>query len=79
MKDKNERLSMTIPMGKLRHFVKKMESLDDEAPLSFELIMTAFFPNAWHNIQKYSNDCYMSGYFAGKKAAEEENENKGNN
>ena len=40
MKDKNERLSMTISMGKLRHFVKKMESLDDEAPISFELIMT---------------------------------------
>lgn len=78
MKDKNERLNISVPVKKVRHFVEKMESLDDEAPISFEMIMVAFFPNAWENIRKYSNDCYMSGYFAGKAAAEEKNEDKGN-
>ena len=75
MEDKNERLSMTVPLGKIRHFVERMERLENETPISFELVLMAFFPTAWDNVRKYSNDCYMSGYLAGKKDAEEKNEN----
>lgn len=72
----NQEISMTIPMKNVRHFVEKMKNLEDSTPISFELILTAFFPNAWKNIQKYSNDCYMQGYFDGKKSVEEDEEQK---
>lgn len=76
----DQKIGMTVPMGTIRRFCKKMEKLDDTTPITFEMALIAFFPNAWRNIQKYSSDCYMQGYLDGKKKAEEEkNENQGDN
>lgn len=72
-KDKHtQKLGMTVQMGSVRRFVEKFKNLDDNTPITFELILTAFFPNAWHNIQKYSNDCYMEGYMKGLNSANDE-------
>ena len=73
-KKKPDTFGMTIPMGFIRRFVKKMENLDDSDPISFELIMASFFPKAWQNVQKYANGCYAKGYVDGKAAANNEKE-----
>ena len=75
-KDKHtQKLGMTVPMGRIRRFVEKFKLLDDNDPITFEQILIAFFPNAWRNIQQYSNDCYMEGYLKGKNEGDENNEN----
>ena len=72
----NQENGMTVPMGRIRRFVKKMENLDDKDQIKFEMVMVAFFPDAWNNIQRYSNDCFMEGFIAGKKSAEEKKDEK---
>lgn len=67
----------TVPVGKVRKVAKAIENLKDEDTVTLEFILTALFPTVWKNIQKYSNDCYTSGYLAGLRDGK--NENKGNN
>ena len=67
----------TITVGQLRKLLKKLEIYEDDAELSFEFMMTALYPDVYKRIQKYSNDCYTSGYLAGLKDGK--NEDKGNN
>lgn len=38
---------------------------DDDVDLSFEFILTAFFPTCWNNIQSALNRQYTLGYIAG--------------
>jgi hypothetical protein len=42
---------------------------DNDVDLSFEFILTAFFPTCWHNVQEALNRQYTLGYIAGKKEA----------
>ena len=42
---------------------------DTDADLSFEFILTAFFPSCWNNIQQALNRQYTLGYIAGTKDA----------
>lgn len=65
-----------ITVGQLRKLLKKLEIFEDKAELSFEFMMTALYPDVYKRIQKYSNDCYTSGYLAGLEDGR--NESKGN-
>jgi len=65
----------TITVSDLRRLLKKLELFEDNAELSFEFMMTALYPDVYKRIEKYSNDCYTSGYLAGLKDGQ--NENKG--
>lgn len=40
---------------------------DNDVDLSFEFMLTAFFPTCWHNIQEALNRQYTLGYIAGTK------------
>ena len=40
-----------------------------DVDLSFEFILTAFFPSCWNNIQEALNRQYTLGYIAGTKNA----------
>lgn len=42
---------------------------DNDVDLSFEFILTAFFPTCWNNIQSALNRQYTLGYIAGTKEA----------
>lgn len=57
----------TVPVSQVRKVAKAVESLKDDDTVTLEFILTALFPTVWKNIQKYSNDCYTSGYLAGLK------------
>lgn len=48
--------------------VKKNVS-DNDVDLSFEFMLTAFFPTCWNNIQEALNRQYTLGYIAGTKDA----------
>lgn len=42
---------------------------DTDVDLSFEFILTAFFPTCWNNIQDVLKQQYTLGYIAGMKEA----------
>ena len=42
---------------------------DTDVDLSFEFMLTAFFPSCWNNIQEALNRQYTLGYIAGTKDA----------
>lgn len=42
---------------------------DNDIDLSFEFILTAFFPTCWNNVQSALNRQYTLGYIAGTKEA----------
>lgn len=42
---------------------------DNDVDLSFEFILTAFFPTCWNNVQDALNRQYTLGYIAGTKEA----------
>ena len=42
---------------------------DTDADLSFEFILTAFFPTCWNNVQDALKQQYTLGYIAGMKDA----------
>ena len=67
----------TVPARQVRKLAQAIENLKDEDTITLEFVLTATFPTVWKNIQKYSNDCYTSGYLAGLEDGR--NENKGNN
>lgn len=45
--------------------IKKNTS--EDVDLSFEFILTAFFPTCWNNVQVALNRQYTLGYIAGQK------------
>ena len=67
----------TVPARQVRKLAQAIENLKDEDPVTLQFVLTALFPTVWKNIQKYSNDCYTSGYLAGLKDGK--NEDKGTN
>lgn len=67
----------TVPARQVRKLAQAIEKLKDEDPVTLQFVLTALFPTVWKNIQKYSNDCYTSGYLAGLKDGK--NEDKGTN
>ena len=62
----------TVPARQVRKMAKAIETLKDEDTVTLEFVLTALFPTVWKNIQKYSNDCYTSGYLAGLKDGKDE-------
>ncbi len=62
---------MFITLGRLRKVTNNLSEQPDSMKLTFEFILTAFFPKAWQNIQDEINRQYTLGYLAGK---EEKNE-----
>ena len=44
---------------------------DADVDLSFEFILTAFFPTCWTNVQEALNRQYTLGYIAGTKDVKE--------
>ena len=67
----------TVPARQVRKLAQAIENLKDEDTVTLQFVLTALFPTVWKNIQKYSNDCYTSGYLAGLKDGK--NEDKGTN
>lgn len=67
----------TVPVRQVRKVAEAIKNLKDDDTVTLEFILTALFPTVWKNIQKYSSDCYTSGYLAGLKDGK--NENQGNN
>ena len=65
----------TVPARQVRKLAQAIENLKDEDTVTLQFVLTALFPTVWKNIQKYSNDCYTSGYLAGLKDGK--NEDKG--
>ena len=45
---------------------------NEDVELSFEFILTAFFPTCWYNIQEALNREYTLGYIAGLNSAKEQ-------
>lgn len=66
----------TVPVSQVRKMAKAVENLKDEDTITLEFVLTALFPTVWKNIQKYSNDCYTSGYLAGLKDGKDEDSKK---
>lgn len=64
-------------IGKLRRVLKSLTNRPDDTELSFEYMMTAFFPKVYRNVMDYGKDCYMKGYLA--REAELKDENQGTN
>ncbi len=62
----DETIIPPIPLSRLRHITKKMKHFNDETPLSFEFIMTAFFPTVYNNIKAQLNKQYTLGYIQGR-------------
>lgn len=56
-----------VPMSRVRKFVEKNEMLTDETHITFEFMMSAFFPTIYQSVMKYGNDCYTRGYLDGLK------------
>lgn len=75
MEIKTEEKMPFVPLSKLRRLVKMLRAQDENMPIRFDYLMTALFPTIYQNIQSYVKDAYTSGYLAGLKAKEEENEN----
>ena len=42
---------------------------DNDVDLSFEFILTAFFPTCWNNVQNALKHQYTLGYIAGRREA----------
>lgn len=53
--------------NKIRQVVK-----DEDAEVSFELIIASLFPTSWQNIQKALSDQYTKGYIQGRLDKEKE-------
>ena len=64
----------TVKVGTYRKVYEKLAPMTDDADLTLEFILVAFFPHVWQNMQKYSNDCYMQGYLAGRQEAQNASE-----
>ena len=73
-KIKTTEVMPTVPLLQLRKLTNGLKEHDDNTEISLQLVLTALFPTVWKNIQKYSNDCYTSGYLAGLKEGQK-NEN----
>lgn len=48
----------------------KKEANEEDLDLSFEFILSSFFPTCWNNIQSELSRQYTLGYIAGTKDAE---------
>lgn len=66
-----------VPVKRVHMLSEKLKALDDNERISLQFVLLFLFPNVWKNIEKYSNDCYTSGYLKGLE--EGKNENKGTN
>lgn len=77
MKKTLDEMIPPIPASQVRKIAEKLNGLSDDAPISFAFLMTATFPTVWDNIQKYTNDCYMEGYLAGREAAKNDTKRNG--
>ena len=67
---------INIPSIKLSSVEKMVESVrknigKEDIDLSFEFILTAFFPGCWNNIKDSLGKQYELGYRAGVKDGEE--------
>ena len=63
---------ITVPSIKLSDVEKMVNTIkrdcgDADVELTFEFILTAFFPNCWNNIQTALNRQYTLGYIDGQK------------
>lgn len=54
-------------INKIRQVVK-----DENAEVSFELVIASLFPTSWQNIQKALSDQYTRGYIQGRLDKEKE-------
>ena len=55
-----------IPLRRLRKITKQFDGMDDSTPISFEFMMTPFFPSVWNNIQDYCRANWEEGFKAGR-------------
>ena len=60
-----------IKLSDVERMVKSVRANIGEADvdLSFEFMLTAFFPTCWNNVQDALNRQYTLGYIAGQKDA----------
>lgn len=65
MKSLNEFVP-AIPLRRLRKITEQFKGMDNDTPISFEFIMTAFFPTVWENIQNYCRLNFEEGFKAGR-------------
>ena len=72
----------SIPLKTIKHALEQAEKNArvynmtaeqvEEMPITFEYLIGSFFPEVLKNIEKEVNIQYTKGYFAGRKAMEEE-------
>lgn len=66
-------------LGQLRKVISKLELLKDDTEITFEFLMTAFFPSIWQNIQEEMRRQYTLGYIEGQQEVKNEQDSlKGN-
>lgn len=73
MEEKNVELPIpNIRVSDVKRMIDniKQQVGEEDTELSFEFIMTAFFPTAWYNIQSELRRQYTLGYIAGYGAEE---------
>ena len=65
----------TIKLSDIERMIESVKKNTDDvdADLSFEFILTAFFPTCWNNIQEALHRQYTLGYIAGTKDSEKNN------
>ena len=56
-----------IPLRAVRRMCEKFKDMDDSTPLTFEFILTAFFPSVYRNIMDEINKQYTKGYVQGRE------------
>lgn len=73
--DKEIKVEDYVELGRIRRIVDKFINEPDETKVTFEFVMTAFFPSIYNNVKNTINQAYTAGYIQ----ATLENENKSEN
>ena len=58
-----------VPLSHLRKIADSLKDKPDDMPLSFEFLMSAFFPVVFNNIQAHMKKMFNDGYVQGLKDA----------
>ena len=65
--DKQTDVIPPIPLSRLRKITAQFKDMAPDTPISFEFMMTAFFPSVYENIIAYAKECFTQGFRQGRK------------
>ena len=63
---------ITVPKHQVMRMVKGISLLPDDAPITFEYVLTALFPTVFSNIQDALKELFTQGYLQGLKEKTED-------